>query len=200
MLLNHIFIGQGSLLLVKLWKRNLLTLITPAVARINLHFSVCSGTLGFCSKKAALTDNRCVTNVQLLFNYNFCLEEHHVGANTWVKINGISCEAESPASWRLLWALLMARNCPANLLHFFTQAFSWCLLNYTLATADRGIYSISSDLPWLHSEQNITELLFHLLFSSKIRNCLISFGQFMSSWIGLFQTAWTFEVILNSVK
>lgn len=54
--------------MVRLWKRNILTLITPTEQVYALYKGndVCSVTVGFCNRKAVLTNNPFIQMMQLL--------------------------------------------------------------------------------------------------------------------------------------
>lgn len=159
--LNHIFIREEIHPLVTLWKRSILTVITPTgrVYPVCKGNAVCSVTVAL-NGKAALTNDPFYNLMQLLCSYNSGFTtpmwEQNPSENKWDWL--WSCGSHPVTS------SLVAENgqgCAAHLCYFFAQASCWSLLNHTLVTADRNLQYVSRDQPWTPSEENATETSHH---------------------------------------
>lgn len=80
------------------------------------------------------------------------------------------------------------------------QAFCWWFLCYPLANAEKSAISVVIYLDYMVSKMLLKFPSFNCSSALKSETALFSFRQFMSFWISLLQTAWTFDVIFNSIK
>lgn len=102
--------------------------------------------------------------------------------------------------WDFLWSWVILVLSTSSGQDLSCQAFCWWFLCYPLANAEKSAISVVIYLDYMVSKMLLKFPSFNCSSALKSETALFSFRQFMSFWISLLQTAWTFDVIFNSIK